>query len=496
MDCTTITIADSQGNNSPTSRSIDQQVSLIKNACIKSRSQLSQWINHWQSAIVMLLIILSVSASHADDHWPQFRGHGGLGIGSGNPPTEWNLKTGHNVLWKTPIPGLGHSAPIVWGNHIFVTTAVNTDNPSPGVETGWTGAAGESARESGEWTWQILCIESSTGKLLWTRDVHQGKPAEKRHLKASHANCTPATDGEYVVAFFGSEGLYCLDNKGQIVWKKDLGKLRAGPYNAPQLEWGFSSSPIIHAGQVIVQCDCLNTNFVAILDLKTGDEIQRIDRKGEVATWSTPLVVTTESRTQIVCNGYRQMAGYDLKTGTRLWHLNGGGDIPVPAPLYANGLIYLTNGHSRSPTYAIQPTANGDITPTSPQFNPQGLAWWESRDGSYMPTPLVVGKLLYTCNDNGRLAVRDAVSGQLFYRQRIGSSDHTYSASAVAAGGHIYFISEHGEVTIIKEGTTFQKVASYELGDIVMASPAISGDRLLIRTLRNLYCFDRKTDSK
>lgn len=430
----------------------------------------------------------TVDVVRADDHWPQFRGHGGSGIGDGNPPIEWNVQTGQNVLWKRPLPGLGHSSPIVWADRIFLTTAVNSDDPHPNVEIGWAGAAGEPAKESGEWTWQVICIEAPTGEILWTKDVHQGKPAEKRHLKASHANCTPATDGEFVVAFFGSEGLYCLDYSGEIVWKKDLGKLRAGPYNAPQLEWGFSSSPIIHAGQVIVQCDCLNTNFVAILDLKTGEEVHRIDRKGEVATWSPPLVVTTENRTQIVCNGYRQMAGYDFKTGACLWHLNNGGDIPVPAPLFANGLIYLTNGHSRSPTYAIEPTANGDITPIAPQLNPAGLAWWESKDGSYMPTPLVAGKLLYTCNDNGRLAVRDAVTGNLIYRQRIGSSDHTYSASAVAAGCHIYFFSERGEVTVIKEGPVFQKVASNDLAEVVMATPALTGDKLLIRTLRNLYC--------
>ena len=442
--------------------------------------------------MIALLVVSSFSTvAGGNEDWPQFRGHGGLGIGNGHPPTEWDTSTDQNVSWKTAIHGLGHSGPIVSGDRVFLTTAVNANTDRPSVETGWAGVQGESAVDSGEWQWQVISLQLETGKILWTKTVHTGIPAIKRHLKASHANCTPATDGKVVIAFFGSEGLYCLDFEGELVWKQDFGKLHSGPYDAPELEWGFSSSPIIHDGLVIVQCDCLNTSFVAILDLKTGKEIRRIDRKGEVATWATPLVVTTDDRKQIVCNGYRQMAGYDLTTGTQLWHLSGGGDVPVPAPLFADGLIYLTNGHGRSPTYAIQPTASGDLTPVESQSNPAGIAWWQPKEGSYMPTPLVKGGLLYTCNDNGRLAVRNAATGEMVYRERVGTANHTFSASAVAAGGHVYFFSEQGEVTVIEEGTTFKTVAINDAKEIVMATPALSGDRLLIRTVRNLYCIAR-----
>ncbi len=438
---------------------------------------------------VAVLIASAVSApTWGDDNWPQFRGVGGLGIGRGNPPTEWDLQTKQNVSWVAPLPGLGHSSPIVWGDRIFVTTAVNSDTENPSVETGWIGGAGDSAQDTGEWTWQVACLQLSTGKILWTRDVHSGEPTIKRHLKATHANCTPVTDGQFVVAFFGSEGLHCFNFAGQPIWNYDFGELRSGPYDAPDLEWGFASSPIIHEGLVIVQCDCLNTNFVAILDIKTGKEIRRIDREGEVATWSTPLVITTEDRQQVVCNGYRQMAGYDFETGDRLWHLSNGGDVPVPTPLYANGLIYLTNGHGRSPTYAIKPTAVGDLTPTNDATEETGLAWWQPQGGSYMPTPLVINQRLYTCNDNGRLEVRNALTGELSYRQRVGTGSQTYSASAVAAGGKIYFVSERGQVVVIEEGDEFQRVATNDMGEVVMATPAMSGDRLLIRTLRSLYC--------
>ena len=291
----------------------------------------------WLFTVLACIAGLMPAAVHADDNWPQFRGHAGSGIGSGDPPTEWNVDTGQNVEWKTAIPGLGHSCPIVWSNRVFLTTAVNSDTDKPSVETGWVGGAGESANDTGEWTWQLLCLQLDTGKLIWTQSAHSGVPTIKRHLKASHANCTPATDGERVVAFFGSEGLHCFNRNGDLLWKQDFGRLHSGPYDQEDLEWGFASSPIIHEGRVIVQCDCLNTNFVAILDIETGDEIRRINRHGEVATWSTPLVVITEDRQQIVCNGYRQMAGYDLRTGKTLWHLNNGGDVPVPTPLFASG---------------------------------------------------------------------------------------------------------------------------------------------------------------
>ena len=441
-----------------------------------------------RSMIMTLVAIVMSTTVFGDDNWPQFRGHGGLGIGSGNPPIDWDIQTGQNVAWKTPIPGLGHSAPIVWGDRVFLTTAVNSETDHPVVETGWSGGAGESAMDSGEWTWQVICLQLETGKIQWTKDAYVGEPTIKRHLKSSHANCTPATDGEFVVAFFGSEGLHCFDFDGRLIWKHDFGRLESGPYDDPELEWGFASSPIISNGHVIVQCDCLNANFVAILEIKTGREILRIDRDGEVATWSTPLVVTTQDRQQVVCNGYRQMAGYDLKTGARLWHLNNGGDVPVPTPLFANGLIFLTNGHGRSPIYAIKPTATGDLTPSDDESDNMGLAWWQASDGSYMPTPLVKDELLYTCNDNGRLTVRDSLTGDLIYRQRIGTGSQTYSASPVTAGGHIYFVSEQGDVTVIEAGSTFRQIASNDMADIVMATPAVSGDRLLIRTVRNLYC--------
>ncbi|MCR9197137.1 MAG: PQQ-binding-like beta-propeller repeat protein [Planctomycetaceae bacterium] len=438
--------------------------------------------------LIGLLATGSLCQAGGDHNWPQFRGPLARGIGHGRPPVTWDLQTSKNVAWKTNIPGLGHASPIVWGDRVYVATAVSHADQEPTLETGWLGGSGKSPDEDSEWTWQLLACDLNSGEIVWTKDVCSGAPAIKRHLKATHANCTPATDGKHLVAFFGSEGLYCFDLSGQLLWQKDFGKLVSGPYDVDNLEWGFASSPIIYDGRVIVQCDCLNTNFVAVLDVKTGEELLRIEREAEVATWSTPAIATDSKGAQIVCNGYRQMAGYRLRTGERLWHLNGGGDVPVPTPQVIDELVVLTNGHSASPTYAVKSEARGDITPTRNQPPPAGLAWSERYDGSYMPTPIIVDGLLYACNDDGRLAVRQLADGKRVYRQRVGTGARVYSASAVSAGGHIYFCSERGEVTVVRTGRDFEVAGRNEMGEVVMATPALSGDSLIIRTVNHLVC--------
>lgn len=426
----------------------------------------------------------------AHQNWPQFRGVQASGVGAGNTPAEWDVESGKNILWKKRLDGLGHSCPIAFGNRIFLTTAVSEKNDEE-VATGFVGGAGESAADSGNWRWQVACFDLESGVEIWRRTVATGKPTIKRHIKATHANSTPATDGKHVVAFFGSEGLYCLDLDGNLLWKKDLGRLHSGPYDAPDLEWGFASSPVIHDGLVILQCDCLNTGFVSILDLTDGTEKRRI-RRDDVATWSTPLVVKTETETQLICNGYRQMVGYDLETGEALWTLRGGGDVPVPAPLTAHGLIFLTNGHGRSPAYAISPAARGDLTPgRNVDDLPEGLVWWQPRGGSYIPTPVIVGDLLYTCSGLGVLSVREAKTGEPVYQKRIGGQ---HSASAVATAKHVYFSSEDGIVSVVNTGRELESPARNDMREPVFATPAIAGDRLLIRTIHHLYAIGTREE--
>ncbi len=442
-----------------------------------------------------LILLIGISwignPTLAQENWPQFRGTGALGVSQGQPPTQWNIETGENVIWKAPIEGLGHSAPIVWGDKVFVTTAVSENTTKPSLVTGWVNGSGKSAADSGKWQWKIICLDRKSGKPLWSKTAKTGKPMVKRHVKASHANCTPATDGKYVVAFFGSEGLYCYDYDGNLKWKKDLGRLHSGPYNMKKLEWGFASSPVIYDGHVVVQCDCLNTGFVAILNLEDGKEVRRIERK-DVATWSSPCIFKWKGKTQLVCNGYKQMTSYDFDSGKQLWTLRGGGDVPVPTPLFHQGMVYITNGHGRNPAYAISPDASGDLTPQKGEDLPKGLVWYEKRGGSYMPTPIIVDQLLYTCNDNGVLTVREAKTGKQIYKTRVAKSKNNFSASAVATKDHLYFSSESGQIIVVKTGDKFERVAINDMKQVVMATPAISGNHLFIRTTEHLVCIGTK----
>ena len=423
-------------------------------------------------------------------NWPSFRGPNGSGIGTGNPPINWNVETGENIKWKTPIPGLAHSSPIVWGDRVFVTTSVSSQTGSPEVKTGWLNGTGESAADSGAWTWKLLCLDRNNGKVLWERDAHSGVPKTRRHMKATHANSTPVTDGNYVVAWFGSEGLYCYNLQGKLLWQKDLGTFKTGPHNDKQLEWGYASSPIIYRNQVIVQCDAINTSFWASFDLANGNELRRVQRGEITTTWSTPMVIESKGIAQLVCNGWKQIAGYDLNSGQLLWNLHDGGDCPVPTPQWGNGTIYLTNGHGKSPVYAIKPDARGDITPENSATTPKGMSWWQSKGGSYMPTPLVLGDKLFLAGDNGVITVFDAHTGKELRKDRLANAG-TFSASIVAAQDRFYFVNEDGDMFVFKLGQTLEQLARNSMHEVCLATPAISDGKLLIRARNHLYCLGR-----
>src|SRR3954465_2074101 len=292
-------------------------------------------------AAVVLLFGTVAFADDANRNWPQFRGPGASGIGAGAAaPTEWDVASGKNVKWKTPVAGLGYSCPVVWGDRVFVTTAVK-EGEQQTVRVGLYGDINP-VDEKEPIRFNVLCLDKNNGKLLWEQTAHAGVPKIKRHPKSSHANPTPATDGQHLVAFFGSEGLYCYDMDGKLQWKKDLGVLDAGFYMVKEAQWGFASSPVIHDGKVVVLCDVQNDPFLAVFDLRDGSEVWRTARK-DYPTWGTPTVHAGGDVTQIICNGFNEAAGYDFATGQRRWRIRGGGDIPVPTPVVAHDLAYLTS---------------------------------------------------------------------------------------------------------------------------------------------------------
>ncbi|MFY9152346.1 MAG: PQQ-binding-like beta-propeller repeat protein [Prolixibacteraceae bacterium] len=427
-----------------------------------------------------LSAFLNLQAQTAfNQQWPSFRGPGGCGyLENTQSPTNWNTDTNENIRWKTAIPGLGHSCPVIWDDKIFVTTAANSTN-SESLKIGLYGDIDE-ANDSLDHEFKVYCLDKNSGKIIWERVAHKGIPKSKRHTKASQANCTPATDGKYLVVHFGSEGLFCYDLNGNLIWEKDMGILAPGPYTDPGVEWGYASSPVIYRDKIIVQCDIPKTPFITALDLASGNEVWRTSRGNEVSTWCTPAVYSRDSKIQVVTNGYTHMCGYDFETGTEIWKLSNGGDAPAPAPVVANDLIYLNSAHGKfSPVFAVKPTAKGDITLAADSTKNEFIQWSIKRGGAYMQTPLIYRGLLYNLQVNGQLTVYDALTGKLKYKE---SLNEAFTASGIAAEGKIYFSSEEGNIFVIQAGPEYKLLAKNALKDVCMATPAISGNTLYFRT--------------
>jgi outer membrane protein assembly factor BamB len=431
------------------------------------------------------------------DNWPSFRGPGACGIADEVTPAVWNVTNSRNIVWKTPLPGLGHSSPVIWGDKLFVTTAVNGKR-DPSLKVGYYGDVA-SSDDSETQQWRVICLNKKSGQILWQATAHEGMPHVKRHPKATHANCTAATDGTNLLAFFGSEGLYCYDLEGHLRWTKDLGVLRANPSvyndrwdtNLNQWEWGFASSPVIYAGRGFVQCDVLGQGFVAAFDIHDGREIWRAPRN-DTATWSTPNVCVAGLRPQLVVNGWRQMAGYDLQTGGEIWHLSGGGDCPVPTPLMWSNIIFLTSAHGpRKPVFAVKADAAGDIA----QRAGEHMLWSTNRGGAYMATPIVCDGRLYTCDMDGLLHCFDAATGRLFYKDRLGAGGDSFTSSPVASRGKIYFASEQGLVYVLQPGPQFKVIATNRLEESCLATPAISEGTLFYRTQTQIIAIAEKQPS-
>ncbi len=417
----------------------------------------------------------------AQVHWPSFRGPGAAGVAEGAAaPVRWDVASGEHVLWKTAIPGLGHSSPVVWGERLFVTTAVS-GREAP-LKVGLYGDIAP-ADDDGTQSWRVLCLDKRSGEILWQRTLREGVPRTRRHPKSSHANPTPATDGRRLVAFFGPEGLYALDLDGNLLWQKDLGALRAAFYRVPEAEWGFASSPVIHEGRVFVQADVLGGSFLAAFDLEDGREIWRTARD-DVPAWSTPTIHRVGGRAQVLVNGHRHMGAYDAATGREIWRLAGGGDIPVPTPVAAHGLVFLTSAHGGpSPIFAVRETARGELSASADGGSGGPVAWSVPRDGAYMPTPLVVGEHLYVARDGGALYCYEAKTGRLVYRERLSGA---ITASGVAADGKLYFAGESGDVDVVRAGPEFERLATNRLGETVLATPAVSEGVLFFRTRGHL----------
>ena len=431
------------------------------------------------------------NAGRAGVDWPQFRGIGATGVSEGRPmPAVWNVAAGTNVLWKTVVPGLGLSSPVVWGDMLCVTSAISGKADAK-LRPGLYGDI-ESVPDDTSHEWHVYCLDKKSGKIAWQQTANTGVPKIKRHMKSTHANSTLATDGQHLVAFFGSEGLYVYDLKGKLLWKKDLGVLDAGFYMVPEAQWETGSSPVIHDGIVIVQADVQKGSFLAAFDVRDGKELWRSARS-DVPTWGTPTIHQVNGQSQVIVNGMRHAGAYDLKTGKEIWKLTGGGDIPVPTPVVSDGLVYLTNAHGpMSPVYAIRETASGDVSLSSGASSNAGVAWSYPRDGGYMCTPLVYRGLVYIVKFNGVLNVYDAKTGEKKFQERFAGGTSAFTASPVASDGKVYFANEDGQVFVLKASPTYELLSTNDMGSSVLATPAISEGRLLFRTQKELISIGLK----
>jgi outer membrane protein assembly factor BamB len=354
----------------------------------------------------------------------------------------------------------------------------------------------QSITEKEPFSWHLYSIDRNSGDILWDRQCYQGNPKVKRHPKSSHANATPCTNGNCVVAFFGSEGLYCYDMGGNLLWQKDLGILDWGFYRSPAAQWAGGCSPVIHERMVIVQCDVQKDSFIAAFDLKDG-ALRWKTARTEVPTWGTPTVYAATENPQIIVNGYKHIGGYDIQTGREIWRMAGGGDIPVPTPIVAQGLVYITNAHGRmSPIYAIRVSAQGDISLKEKETGNEYIAWSYAKGGNYIPTPLVYDDLLYCGSDRGTLSCFECVTGELVYRENLDPQGAAFSASPVAADGKVYFTAESGEVYVVQAGPEFKLLSVNQMDETCMATPALARGTLVFRTRHHLVAVAEHRQSK
>jgi outer membrane protein assembly factor BamB len=431
----------------------------------------------------------------ASEHWPSFRGVLARGINDARPiATQWDGATGKNIAWKLAIDGLATSSPVTWGNDLFVTTAVQGADEK-GFKTGAYGDV-ESVEVEGECSYQLWCVNLATGELKWKQEAAKEIPKVKRHLKSSHANPTPATDGKHVIAFFGGAGLYCYDMQGSLRWKKDLGVLDSGWFYDKSYQWGFGSSPFLFEDLVIVQCDAQDECFVMALDAETGETRWKTARV-EIPTWSSPVAFYAPQGTPtVIATGTKCTAGYHARTGELLWSMGGFSEIVVPTPQVTPEVALLTSGYAPvQPIVALKHSARGELKipedgkPTGP------FLWSLMRGGPYMPTPVVFENRVYSLDNGGILTCLDLGTGTRVFRQRLrGDKATAYTASPVAAGGRLYCTSEEGHTYVVsldKEGKT---IAENDLGESVLASPAIAQGKLLLRGEKHLYAIAEKEE--
>ncbi len=429
-----------------------------------------------------------VHLAFAQEQWPQFRGVGAFGRGQDGTglPVTWDEDK--NIAWKMPVPGLGWSSPVVWDNQIIVTTVVSEESVEPPKKGLYFGGDRPEPRK-GDHRWLALSYDLETGQLLWDTELHAGPPASPIHVKNTYASETAVTDGKHIYVYFGYQGLYCMDLKGNVVWKKNW-----SPYKT-RLGWGTSASPVLHGDRVYVVNDNMeeDKSYVAAYHKDTGEEVWRVPRD-EPSNFSTPFVWENDQRTELITTGVNKTRSYDLN-GKLLWEYEGMSAICIPTPFAENGLLYLAAGYVGDrkpyvkPVYAIRPGASGNISLNPGERSNQYIAWRETNASPYNPTPLLYKERLYVLWDFGFLSCRNAITGEGIYdKERVNPRGRVgFTSSPWAYDDKIFCLSEDGDTYVFAAGDDFKLLHVNALNEMCMATPALVRGSLIIRSDKHLY---------
>jgi outer membrane protein assembly factor BamB len=437
------------------------------------------------------LLLVLFASQLPGQNWPSFRGPAASGIAEGSRLlTHWDVLKGEGILWKTPIPGLAHSSPVIWGDRIFVMTALASDQNQK-LKIGQVSAL-ESSDDTSRQSWRVYCLSRNTGKVLWEKVAQEAQPRVPRHPKTTHASATPAIDGKRIIVLFASGGLYCYDLNGKLQWSQDLGVLNANWGDKPEIGWGPASSPIIYRNLVIVLCDVEKDPHIAAYDIANGKKVWSTPRK-TISSWSTPTVYEGKEHAELVVNGSEDVRGYDPRTGIELWSLRPTSRISIPTPFAAQDIIFVASGYGRGiqPIYAILGGSRGDITLKEGEVKSDRIAWSAQKGAPYITTPIVYRDYLYIAGYNGIFSCYKAKTGEKVYDQRLGTGGF-FSSSPVAGDGKIYAISEDGDAYVIKAGPKFELVSTNPMGEIVMATPALSRGMMIVRTQSQIVALGAK----
>lgn len=438
----------------------------------------------WQSTALLLVFPAVLSAaddSEVAENWHQWRGPHANGVAPhGDPPTEWGEKS--NLMWKVRVPGRGSSAPIVWGNKVFLLTAIKTDR----IDETKAKPEDQPKRPFGirypnaYHKFIVMCLDRRSGKTLWEQTAREAVPPEGRHGDNNYASASPTTDGKFLYASFVSNGIYCYDLEGNKQWERDLGDMKT------RLSFGGGSSPVLHGDSLVVNWDHDGPSFIAVLDTKDGSTKWKQPRD-EVSAWATPLVVTRDGTTQVITNASNRMRGYNLADGKVFWECGGQKFNVTPSPVATQDTVFCMSGYRGSAAFAIPLDSSGDITGTDK------IAWSLGRDTPYIPSPLLYDDLLYfTKSNSGILTVAEAKTGKVVVpATRLPGLSRVY-ASPVAAAGKVYLQGRDGRTLVIKHGRKFEVLAENRVTDATDASPAIVGKQLFLRGSRYLYCFENR----